>query len=420
MRFSLLLVGFTCSQAFTSPTSTSTTTLHASTLEESTTETTIQPANTPEMRGSRPGVVEHSHNQHPGDRDILVRCAMGQQSVVERTPVWLMRQAGRYQAAFRHYSTKLGFRERSETSAYATELSMICQRAYGLDGIILFSDILTPLPCLGIDFDVLPGKGPVIESSLETAEDVQALPRYEFDEKVPFIREILQNLSQQAEESNTSLIGFVGAPFTLAAYTLEGQSSKHCLTTKRAMLQDMEGTNSMMTSFIDRLADLIGDYACHQIDCGAQVIQIFESWAHQLSPQYFRQFAKPAALKVIAKIRQQHPDTPIIYYANGGSSFLEDQSDMNVMIGVDWAVDLATARQRLGDHVPISGNIDPSILKEGTQAQIEQAVRDCIDAAGGPGRHVLNLGHGVLQGTPEENVQYLVDEVKRYGIVKKE
>jgi uroporphyrinogen decarboxylase len=317
-------------------------------------------------------------------------------------------------AAFREYSDRLAFRERSETPDYAVELSLQCHRAYGMDGIIMFSDILTPLPCLGIDFDVVRGQGPVITTKIRTEDDVKSLIRHSFEDRVGFVGEILQRLSGEAEKANTSLIGFVGAPFTLAAYTIEGRGSKHCLETKKLMMADERGENRALGLFLDRLADLIGDYAVYQIESGAQVIQIFESWAHQLSPLDFERYAKPSALKVISRIRQVHPDTPIIYFANGGSSYLEKQKDMGVMIGVDWAVDMAVARAVLGPDVPISGNIDPRVLF-GSKEQIERTVRDCIDAAGGPGNaHVFNLGHGVIQGTPEEAVGWLVDECKRY------
>jgi uroporphyrinogen decarboxylase len=351
--------------------------------------------------------------QNTGDRDILVRAARGE--VVERTPVWLMRQAGRYMSAFRDYSDKYPFRQRSETPEMATALSLQCHRAYGMDGIIMFSDILTPLPTLGIEFDVVKGTGPVISTKIRTTEGVAALnDNVDFDATVPFIREILNALSKEAEEANTSLIGFVGAPFTLAAYTIEGKSSKACLETKKLMMADERGDNKAMSLFLDRLANMIGDYACHQIECGAQVIQVFESWAHQLSPKLFEEYAKPAAQKAIRIIKEKHPDVPVIYFANGGSSYLELQRDMGCdMIAVDWAVDMAQARKILGPDIPISGNLDPTILF-GTKEQIEQAVRDCIDKAGGPGKHLLNLGHGVMQGTPEEAVGWLVDECKRY------
>jgi len=363
-------------------------------------------------------VKEHSHCQEAGDRDILVRAARGE--VVERTPVWLMRQAGRYMAAFRKYSTVYGFRERSETAEMAIELSLQCHRKYGMDGIIMFSDILTPLPTLGVDFDVVRGTGPVISTEIRTEQDVDNLSVVDeeskdiFDEKLPFIRQILSTLSEEAKEKNTSLIGFVGAPFTLASYTIEGKSSKHCLETKRLLMADEIGENMAASKFLDKLATMIGLYGCHQIECGAEVVQVFESWAHQLSPHWFTKYAKPAAQKAIKIMKEKYPDVPVIYFANGGSSYLELQKDMGAdMIAIDWSVDMAQARATLGPDVPVSGNLDPTVLF-GSKEQIEQAVRDCIDKAGGPGKHLLNLGHGVMQGTPEEAVGWLVDECKRY------
>merc|ERR1712238_377710 len=203
----------------------------------------------------------------------------------------------------------------------------------------------------------------------------------------------------------------------LAAYTIEGKSSKNCLTTKKLLMADEDENqdDKTMSLFLDKLATLIGYYACHQIECGAQVIQLFESWAHQITPAYFEKYAKPAAQKAIRIIKEKHPDVPVIFFANGGSSYLELQRDMGCdMIAVDWSVDMGVARSILGDTIPISGNTDPTILF-GSQAQIETAVRSCIDKAGGPGnRHVLNLGLGVMQGTPEEAVGWFVDEAKRY------
>eukprot|EP00534_Pseudo-nitzschia_fraudulenta_P001028 CAMPEP_0201118890 /NCGR_PEP_ID=MMETSP0850-20130426/3089_1 /ASSEMBLY_ACC=CAM_ASM_000622 /TAXON_ID=183588 /ORGANISM="Pseudo-nitzschia fraudulenta, Strain WWA7" /LENGTH=414 /DNA_ID=CAMNT_0047384377 /DNA_START=100 /DNA_END=1344 /DNA_ORIENTATION=+ len=385
-------------------------------MKTSSTSSTSPLASTAEYVDEK--VTEHSHCQEAGDRDILVRAARGE--VTERTPVWLCRQAGRYMEAFRAYSTKFPFRERSETPDMAIELSLQCHRKFGMDGIIMFSDILTPLPTLGIDFDVVPGVGPVISTDVACEADVAALNTVEsesvFDEKLPFIREILGELSKEAEEKNTALIGFVGSPFTLAAYTIEGKSSKHCLDTKKLMMANERGEDATMNMFLDKIAVMIGNYACHQIECGAQVIQLFESWAHQVSPKHFADFAKPAAQKAIKIIKEKHPDVPVIYFANGGSSYLELQRDMGAdMIAVDWSIDMTEARKILGPEVPVSGNIDPTILF-GSKEQIEQAVRDCIDKAGGPGnRHLLNLGHGVMQGTPEEAVGWLVDEVKRYS-----
>ena len=374
-------------------------------------------ANTQQAALIEPSLHTNDINGNKGDRDILVRAARGEK--VERTPVWLMRQAGRYMAAFREYSDKYPFRQRSETPEMAIELSLQCHRAYKMDGIIMFSDILTPLPVLGIEFDVVKGTGPIISSSSVEAAlaalSSKASKTYDFDNELPFIRTILESLAVEAERANTSLIGFVGAPFTLAAYAVEGKSSKHCLKTKKLLMaaeDDVE--NSRIAQFLDILADMIGQYGCHQIECGAQVIQVFESWSHFLSPKQFEMWAKPAAQKAIRIMKETHPNTPVIYFANGGSSYLELQRDLGAdMICIDWAVDMGQARQILGPNVPVSGNLDPTILF-GTKEQIQQAVRDCIDKAGGPGKHLLNLGHGVMQGTPEEAVGWLVDECRRY------
>lgn len=370
----------------------------------------FQDSNILEHRGL---TVEHSHNRNKYDRDLLVRAARGDPNI-ERVPVWLMRQAGRYQSAFRRYSDQYSFRHRSETPEIATELSLLCQRAYGMDGIIIFSDILTPLPCLGIDFDVVKGSGPVVSTPhlIRTVDDVSALPRFAFDEKVPFIKEIMNTLSREAEKLNTSLIGFIGSPFTLAAYILEGRSSKHCLVTKQLLYEDLAGTNSCFSSFLDLLSTFISEYACHQIENGAQVVQIFESWAHHLSPATFRDFAKPAVQNTICLIKERYPTVPLIYYTNGGSSFLELQGDLGAdTIGIDWSIDPRTARKILGDFIGLSGNIDPALLVHGNKEQVEGAVRDCLSA----GISVLNLGHGVRQETPEVAVQWVVDAAKRYG-----
>jgi uroporphyrinogen decarboxylase len=382
------------------------------------------------MRGMQ---IDHTHCQSGSDRDILVRAARGERT--ERTPVWMMRQAGRYMQAFRQYSDRLPFRERSENVLIITELSIQCHRAYGMDGIIIFSDILTPLPVLGIEFDVVKGKGPIIDEDhrIRTMDDYHRVivpnvppsstsPIYNFDQFVPFVGQSLQQLHTEANAANTALIGFVGAPLTLCAYITEGMGSKHCSFIKQMMLDGQNNENAVIHDYLSTMSHMIGQYAIYQIQHGAEIIQFFESWCHQWNPYDFNQYAKPAVLHAAAMIKQQYPDIPIIYYTNGGSSYLELQKDMAVinggyidMIGIDWHIHMNTARTILGSNVPISGNIDPSILKFGTQTQIENAVRTCIDDAGGPGnRHILNLGHGVMQGTPEMNVQYLVDECKRY------
>ncbi|GMH73169.1 hypothetical protein TrST_g7020 [Triparma strigata] len=344
----------------------------------------------------------------PTDHDILLRAARGE--VTERTPLWMMRQAGRYMKAFRAYSENYPFRVRSETPSIAVELSLQCVKAYGLDGCIMFSDILTPLSAIGIEWDVIKGKGPVVYTDVTTEEGVDSLTALgDVDEKLPFLGETLRALRGHTEGKCT-LLGFVGSPWTLSAYAAEGGGTKDARKIKHMMYHNPD----LARKLFDKLAVMAGEYAVHQIDSGAQVIQVFESWAHHLSPADFEKFAKPAAKKTIEIIKKAKPDTPVIYFANGGSAYLDLQRDMGCdMVCVDHQICMAKARSDLGADVPVSGNVDPSVLF-GTEEQIRQAVRDCVDGAGGPGnRHVMNLGHGVRQGTPEESVGWAVDEVKR-------
>ena len=349
------------------------------------------------------------------DHDILVRAASGEK--VSRPPVWLMRQAGRYMAAFREYSNKYPFRQRSETPDIAIELSLQPWKAFDTDGVIMFSDILTPLPGMGIEFDVVKGKGPIIENPIRTRQaidDLRIIDEEILETRFQFLAKILNSLQKETKEK-TSLIGFVGAPFTLAAYSIEGASSKHCMHIKQMFMHEPE----IAEIFLNKLAISIGNYANFQIENGAQVIQIFESWAHQLSPLQFELYAKPYANIVTSIIKNKHPHIPVIYYGNGASSYLEKQNNMEAdMIGIDWHIDMAQARTILGKAIPISGNVDPTVLL-GKDSDIVNAVEQCIEKAGagkeGYGSHVFNLGHGVMQEAPEEKVGLLIQSVKTLG-----
>jgi len=347
------------------------------------------------------------------DHDILLRAARGEKT--ERTPVWLMRQAGRYMADFRKFSDKIPFRDRSENPDIAIELSLQCWDAFGMDGVIMFSDILTPLPAFGVEWNVVKGKGPVISKPVRTKADIDAItPIGDIDARLGFVGKTLRALREKTEGKAT-LLGFIGAPWTLAAYATEGGSSKHCMIIKKMMMSEP----ALFHNYLSKLAVDMGHYACYQIENGAQVIQVFESWAHHLSPVFFETFAKPYADITMGIIKERYPNTPVIYFANGGSSYLELQRDMKAdMICVDWSVDMKQARDVLGWNVPVSGNVDPMILL-GSEQDISSAVKNCIEKAGGPGNcHILNLGHGVVQETPENSVRIFVETAKSIRISK--
>ncbi|MFB2878976.1 uroporphyrinogen decarboxylase [Floridanema aerugineum] len=336
----------------------------------------------------------------------LLRAARGE--VLSRPPVWMMRQAGRYMKAYRELRDKYpSFRDRSENVDLAVEISLQPFRAFQPDGVILFSDILTPLPGIGIPFDIIESRGPVIDPPVRSLEQVKNLKPLEPEVSLPFIREILQILRQEVGNQAT-VLGFVGAPWTLAAYAIEGKSSKDYTIIKSMAFTEP----SLLHEFLGKLADAIAIYVRYQIDSGAQVVQMFDSWAGQLSPQDYETFAMPYQRRVVEQVKATHPDTPMILYINGSAGILDRMSKSGVdIVSVDWTVDMAEARARLGENIGVQGNIDPCVLY-GSQDFIRDRILDTIRKAGKKG-HILNLGHGVLPTTPEENVAFFFETAKQ-------
>lgn len=338
---------------------------------------------------------------------LLLRAARGES--VDRPPVWMMRQAGRYMKAYRDLREKYPtFRERSEIPDVAIQVSLQPWKAFEPDGVILFSDIVTPLPGMGIEMDIAEGKGPIISDPIRTLEQVNQLRILEPDESLPFIRPILKALREEVGNQST-VLGFVGAPWTLAAYAVEGKGSKHYSIIKGMAFNEP----SVLHALLEKIADAIAIYVRHQIDCGAQVVQMFDSWAGQLSPQDFETIALPYQKRVVDQVRETHPDTPLISLASGSAGILERMAKSGVdIISVDWTVDMADARQRLGPNMMVQGNMDPGVLY-GSQAFIRDRIHDTINKAGKPG-HIMNLGHGVLPTTPEDNVGFFFETVKQH------
>lgn len=336
----------------------------------------------------------------------LLRAARGEK--LDRPPVWMMRQAGRYMKAYRDLREKYpSFRERSEIPEVAVEVSLQPWRAFQPDGVILFSDIVTPLPGLGINMDIAEGKGPIIDPPIRSQAQVDALCPLEPEESLPFIRTILQALRQEVGNQST-VLGFVGAPWTLAAYAVEGKGSKTYSVIKGMAFSEP----AMLHQLLGKLADAIARYACYQIESGAQVIQMFDSWAGQLSPQDYETFALPYQQRVFQQVKATHPDTPLILLVSGSAGVLELMGRSGAdIISVDWAVDMADARRRLGPEMKVQGNIDPGVLF-GSKEFIRDRILDTIRKAGNRG-HILNLGHGILPTTPEENAAFFFETAKQ-------
>ena len=337
-----------------------------------------------------------------GEIPLLLRAARGE--IVERPPVWMMRQAGRYMKIYRDLREKYpSFRERSENPDLSLEISLQPWRAFQPDGVIMFSDILTPLTGMGIPFDIIESKGPIIDPPIRTAAQINAVRPLNPEESLPFVKTVLQNLRLEVG-NKAGVLGFVGSPWTLAAYAIEGKSSKDYANIKRMAFSEPE----LLHTLLGKIADSIATYVKFQIDSGAQIVQLFDSWAGNLSPMDYDVFALPYQQRVIRQVKETHPDTPLIIYISGSAGVLERMGQTGAdIVSVDWTVDMADARRRLGPDMGVQGNVDPGVLF-GSKDFIRDRIIDTVKKAG-KHKHILNLGHGILPGTPEENGQHFFE-----------
>jgi len=326
-----------------------------------------------------------------------------------------MRQAGRYLPEYRKLREKHDFLTSCKTPELACEITIQPIRRLGVDAAILFSDILIPLPGMGIDVDFKPG--PVIERTVKSAADVDALRVPDPEESTPFVLDAIRLIRSELG-GDPPLIGFAGAPFTMATYLVEGGGSKSFMDI-RAMLFGEPDTAARL---LDVCAETAGRYLAAQVRAGAQAAMLFDTWAGLLSPADYRRFALPAARKALDIVAQAGP-VPRIYYAGEPAGYLEAARETGAdVIGVDWRIDLAEARRRLGDDVAIQGNLDPGSLlgpSEEIRRRADLVLRSARGAEAppigeppGPARgHVFNLGHGILRTTPPDHAKALVDAV---------
>lgn len=326
------------------------------------------------------------------------------------TPVWLMRQAGRYMPEYRAVREKYGFLQMVKTPEVATEITMQPIQAFAVDAAIIFADILPPLEGMGLQLTYEQGEGPVIHNPLRSPADIAALKVPDPRETVAYTIEAVR-LTKQALGPRAPLIGFSGAPFTLASYAIEGGGSKDYRKVKQLMLADGTSWRTLM----QKLNALIAEYLVAQVEAGADALQIFDSWAGILSPLDYSEFVLPYVQELISRVRERVPDRPIIYFGTDMSGLygLLRQTGANVL-GVDWRINLDDAWAQVGPGIAVQGNLDPTTLF-GPWEAIEQRARDIIDRAAGREGHIFNLGHGIMTETPVENVRRLVDFVHEYS-----
>ncbi|MBS3909973.1 MAG: uroporphyrinogen decarboxylase [Actinobacteria bacterium] len=325
---------------------------------------------------------------------------------VDATPVWLMRQAGRYMKEYRDIRAKYDFLTMCKKPEVAAEITLQPIDALDVDAAILFADILLPFEGMGIDLEFAKGEGPVIHNPVRGMADVANVRVIDAEEATPYVAEAIKILRRELE-NRVPLIGFSGAPFTLASYVIEGSGSRDYRYAKAMMYEAPAAWHALM----EKLAEIVTRYLKMQIAAGAQAVQMFDSWVGALNPNDYREFVMPYSALVMDNLADA--GVPRIHFANNASTLLELVSEAGGdVVGIDWRVNLDEAWRRIGYDKAIQGNFDPIALF-GPVESIEARVKDILDRTDGRPGHIFNLGHGIHKETPVEHAKALVDAVHR-------
>lgn len=336
--------------------------------------------------------------------DTLLKAYRGEETT--HTPVWYMRQAGRSQPEYRELKEKYSLFEithQPELCAYVTRLPV---ENYGVDAAILYKDIMSPLPAIGVDVEIKSGIGPVIHNPIKSFQDVEKLGSINPKADVPYVLDTIRLLTE--EQLEVPLIGFSGAPFTLASYMIEGGPSKNYNKTKAFMYTDSAAWFALM----DKLADMVITYVEAQIEAGAKAIQIFDSWVGALNASDYRVYIKPVMTRIFSELKQH--DVPLVTFGVGARHLLNEWNDLPVdVIGLDWRTTITEARE-LGVTKVLQGNLDPTILLTKWET-IEGRAKSLIDEGIADGNHVFNLGHGVTPDIQPATLKKLTEYIHRYS-----
>ncbi|MBO1199201.1 uroporphyrinogen decarboxylase [Staphylococcus simiae] len=336
--------------------------------------------------------------------DTILKMIKGEKTT--HTPVWFMRQAGRSQPEYRKLKEKYSLFEithQPELCAYVTHLPV---DNYNTDAAILYKDIMTPLQPIGVDVEIKSGIGPVIHNPIKTVQDVEKLSQIDPKRDVPYVLDTIKLLTE--EKLNVPLIGFTGAPFTLASYMIEGGPSKNYNFTKAMMYRD----EATWFSLMDHLVNVSVAYVGAQIEAGAELIQIFDSWVGALNVQDYRYYIKPKMERLISEIKAQY-DVPVILFGVGASHLINEWNDLPIdVLGLDWRTSIKEAQQ-LGISKTLQGNLDPSLLLAPWDV-IEERLKPILDQGMTYGKHIFNLGHGVFPEVQPETLRRVSEFVHNY------
>jgi uroporphyrinogen decarboxylase len=319
------------------------------------------------------------------------------------TPIWLMRQAGRYMPQYRQVRSRMSFLELCKTPSLAAEVTVTAAERLGVDAAIIFADILLIIEPMGLELEFGKGEGPIIHNPVRSVLDVKRLREVEDVASLEFVFEAIRQ-TRRSLADDLPLIGFSGAPFTLASYIVEGGGSKNYVHTKMLMYNDSGAWHAMMSL----IARALVKYLNAQIEAGAQAVQLFDSWVGALGPDDYRQYVLPHTRSVIEGVKR---GTPVIHFGTGTATLLELMREAGGdVIGLDWRVPLDEGWKRIGPDVGVMGNLDPVTLFASPD-HLRAEARKILEQAGGRPGHIFNLGHGILPETPVDNVVALIEAV---------
>lgn len=333
---------------------------------------------------------------------------------VDRTPVWFLRQAGRYMPEYMEVRRKHSLLDICRTPEVAAEVTITAAERLDVDAAIIFADLLLPFTPMGVDFEFVNGEGPVVHSPVRTLEQVQALQTDRAEELIYVARAIEKVAAHfrgpRADGDQLGIIGFIGAPFTLASYMIEGGSSRNYIETKKMMYAQ----NGAWQLLMEKLITVLVQYAQQQVEAGADVIQVFDSWAGALSVSDYRDFVLSHTKELVQRV--QSLGVPVIYFGVDTASLLTTFRELGAdVLGLDWRVPLDEGWKLAGKNVAVQGNLDPITLFA-SQDLLKQRVKEVLEAAGDRNGHIFNLGHGIVPGTPVENVIAVAKWVKELSV----
>jgi uroporphyrinogen decarboxylase len=323
---------------------------------------------------------------------------------VDCTPVWFLRQAGRYMPEYQAVRRKHSLMQICKSPELAAEVTITAAEKLDVDAAIIFADLLLPLEPLGLDFEFQVGEGPVVHRPIRNASDIDAL-RTNRTADLGYVSDAIGRVAAHFGDSK-AVIGFCGAPFTLASYMIEGGGSRNYIETKRLMYTDPPAWQSLMR----KLVAVLSEFAAQQVEAGADVIQIFDSWVGALSVADYREYVQPATEALVREV--QRAGVPVIYFGVDTAALLPDMRDTGAdVIGLDWRIPLDAGRSAVGEHCAVQGNLDPIALFA-PETLLRRRVAEIMTAARGKPGHIFNVGHGIVPGTPVENVQQTVRWVR--------